>query len=104
MEANTLDSARLLYVADGAFTIYGFGVGLTPGLEWTLFGSVLEGDHLLLRGPDGTLRRTVVKTVLDPRMTVYMEPRPPLEARKAPIVIPEEIAANTIAPGTEVWL
>ncbi|HEX8204300.1 MAG TPA: hypothetical protein VF590_27730 [Isosphaeraceae bacterium] len=79
--------AKRLFVVADVFTIFHFGRGLTPEPRLGP-GQVHVGDAIELRRPDGTSATTTIKATGSYPLV---------------FVIPLEIAAEEIPPGTEAW-
>jgi hypothetical protein len=85
-----------LFVVDGTFTVFRWGIALLPGVpKYEPGPRVAPGMPIELRRPDGTVLATAIRAV-----EWFQTPLAPA----APLHMPPEIKKEDVPVGTEVWL
>ena len=96
-----LSPQSFLFEVTSVFTIAGRGI-CVEGLDHTQLDCVKKGDFVELRHPDGSVCRAEIAAVS--YFQTYAKPRPPIEARSFPILLPPSLTTTDVPVGTTVWL
>ena len=96
----SMSPQSFLFEVSSVFTISGRGICL-EGLDHTQLESVKKGDLVELRHPDGSVCRAEIAAVS--YFQTYAKPRPPIEERRFPILLPPSLTKADVPLGTTVW-